>query len=110
MQFVYHIRKYIDIVGLIWHLFGSQIGAVIIPSQVAHYQGDIYRDLALNYTGTQFEVLLLLLESETSQYPWQQSYIWWLHSMLQGMHGLVSVTSLTAHSLSHVGSHHSKSQ
>ena len=69
MQFVYHIRKDIDIVGLICHLFGSQIGAVIIPSQVAHYQGDIYRDLALNYTGTQFEVLLLLLESETSQYP-----------------------------------------
>ena len=51
MQFVYHIRKDIDIVGLICHLFGSQIGAVIIPSQVAHYQGDIYRDLALNYTG-----------------------------------------------------------
>ena len=32
MQFVYHIRKDIDIVGLICHLFGLQIGAVIIPS------------------------------------------------------------------------------
>ena len=67
MQFVHHIRKNIDMVGLICHLFGPRIGAVIIPSEGDDFHCNIYSDLALNYTGTQCGVLLLLLESETSQ-------------------------------------------
>ena len=67
MQFVYHIRKDIDMVGLICHLFGPRIGAVIIPSEVGDFYCNIYSDLALNYTGTYCGVLLLSLESETSQ-------------------------------------------
>ena len=53
MQFAHHIRKDIDMIGLICHLFGSQIGAVIIQSEVADSHGSIYSDLALNYTRTQ---------------------------------------------------------
>ena len=52
MQFVYHIRKDIDMVGLICHLFGPRIGAVLIPSEVGDFYCNIYSDLALNYTGT----------------------------------------------------------
>ena len=74
MQFVHHIRKNTDMVGLICHLFGPRIGAVIIPSEVDDFHCNIYSDLALNYTGTQCLVLLLLLESQTSQLPQQQSY------------------------------------
>ena len=67
MQFVYHIRKAIDMVGLIRHLLGPRIGAVIIPSEVDDFYCNIYSDLAPNYTGTHCGVLLLLLESEISQ-------------------------------------------
>ena len=70
MQFVHHIRKdidHVDMVGLICHLFGPRIGAVIIPSEVDDFHCNIYSDLALNHTGTQYGMLLLLLESETSQ-------------------------------------------
>ena len=65
VQFAHHIRKDIDMIGLICHLFGSQIGAVIIPSEVADSHGSIYSDLALNYTKTQRGVLLLVLENQT---------------------------------------------